>query len=50
MLVQDESEVAVRDVRGSLERVKNVVVNLRALTTHTLSDMDQEWQVAQQNS
>ena len=50
MLVQDESEVPVRDVGGSLERVRNVTVNLHALTTHTLSDMEQDCQVEQCNS
>lgn len=50
MLVQDESEVLVRDVGGSLERVRNVTVNLHALTAHTLSDMEQVYQVVQHNS
>lgn len=50
MLVQDESEVPVRDVGGSLERVRNVTVNLHALTAHTLSDMEQDCQVVQQKS
>ena len=49
MPVQDESEVPSRDVGGSLERVKNVTVNLRALTVHTLSDMEQDCQVAKHN-
>lgn len=46
MLVQNDAEVRVRDVGGSLERVKNVTVNLHALTTHTLAAMEQECQVA----
>ena len=51
-MVQDESEVPVpvRDVEGSLERVKNATVNLRALTVHTLSDMEKDCQVANHNS
>lgn len=46
MLVQDDSEGQVRDVGGGLERVKNMTVNLHALTTHTLSEMEQKCQVA----
>ena len=44
--MQNDSEARVRDVGGSLERVKNVTVNLHALTTHTLDEMQQECQVA----
>ncbi|KAL3133016.1 hypothetical protein ABBQ38_006925 [Trebouxia sp. C0009 RCD-2024] len=40
----NDAEVRVRDVGGSLERVKNVTVNLHALTTHTLAAMEQECQ------
>ena len=50
MRVQDESEAPVRDVGGSLERVKHVTVNLRALTVQTLSDMEQDCQVAKHHS
>lgn len=50
MPVQDASEVPVRDVGGSLERVRNVTVNLHALTAQTLTDMEKLFQVVQPNS
>ena len=44
MLLQDESRVAAKHVYGSLERVKKVQLNLRALTSHTLTAMENERQ------
>ena len=50
VLVQDESKMPVKEVRGSLERLKNVTVNLRALTFYTLSDMELNCQVVKHYS
>lgn len=43
--MQNDAELRVKHVGGTLEHVKNVTVNLHALTTHTLATMEQECQV-----
>ena len=45
-LVQAEPTVSAKLVGGSLERVKNATVNLHALSSQALADMEDKWQVS----